>query len=481
MKKNWSEYLKETSNELWLCLLRLDPSVIKFLLEKWATLRDKRHPSTTSLHGADTTTLGLAEKRLEKLHLFECRFADESSVNCLIHFMILVGNELKELGLSDAFLADEDDFVLDEESIVSLLCGLQKVTSLERLGISHAFLRGTNIGMAFQRLLSCHGGNINDLRLMGCKIDGHMYHSFVTGFQSHTGMQNLVMTDCGIDDRKFDLLVQAVLNSSTSHTLRRLDISKNRITQFSLLGVSRILEFCQRLENLNMNECRQLCGGIEPMSAPYQRFVQALGANTVLTDLGLCSCGISDKLALPIFKALGRNGTLKRLDIRGIENVSKALACCLSQIQGLENLCAHLDLEYAPLRRAVYSNTSLLELNCVLQRWEDDQQHDDEIWCACSDAYVCNILRRNRSLKQVLPRFLANHDNLNATTWPLCALKLLEDNLGVETQHVLSNCYHPYYYFTNNLNHRDPSTLFEFVRNSSLELVSLYSIPNHQT
>ena len=490
MKKNWADYMKEATNELWLCLLRLDPDAIKFLLEKWAILREKRRTQQcpcssiqTNHDAAEASGDETGVKRLEKLQLFECRFADEKSVNCLIQFMIVVGEELKELDISDAFLADEDDFVLDERSLVSLLCGLRKVSSLERLGLSHAFLRGAKVGAAFQSLLQSTGSHIRELRLWGCKSDIHMFDPFMVGLRGHKGLTNLCLMDSGVDDFKFDKLVQTIRSSNTRKTLRKLDLSKNRMTQRSLLGLSQLLSSCQKIESLLLNECRRLCGNVdsEPLiMAWYEQFLLSLGSNKALKELGLCSCGISNDLALPLFKILEGNSTLKRLDIRGIEPVSKALSTCLSSMRGLEDLSAHLDLEFPPLRTAIHLNTSLVELNCMLQRYEDEQNNsrpgDDEIWCSCSDKYVCRVLRRNRSLKCV-PKFLIHFGTgqLDPSRWPICARKLIED---CQEPLQLTNCFtQPCYIYSSKrmLRHgEDASALYEFIRSTSLDMVSMY-------
>lgn len=347
--------------------------------------------------GSDTNS---ADKQLTSIALHRCSFASIYSTKAFIRFMSSIS------GLRVLHIDDASTFNLDELYWEILLHGLVQVPQLRCLQLCNSDLRGPNIGQSLSELLRAQDGKLQILDLSCCLIDHDFIAGLARGLRGHGGLRQLKITWMdNLRDVDFEILVDALVDSPSKHTLQLFSLEwLVGLTSQSFVGLTRILDACNNLEELDMSHCITLFKGAN--QTLYLQFIDALRRNRSLKVLDFGFCGVTSQLAGPLLRAMEVNSTLEELNVRH-EKLTESLAKSLPCWKGLRILHANVDFECDGLRKALLRNTSLIIIHGAYAR--------------------SKILHRNKLLTQTIPRILRRRDELNAANWPLCVESLMRD------------------------------------------------------
>ena len=223
-----------------LRMVHLDRFAIGMLLQKWDELCLMRQ------------TQCFADKTIRKIVLDRCSFTGGFAVQLMVIFMNKLGDELKELVITDGCVDAPE--VMGNSPLGALLGGMGNIRSLESLILEKADLRGKLTGH-FLRCILANNPNLEVLQLYGCRIDDGMYEELLDGLKNHFELRYLDVGGLNLNDGQLGNLVDALVHGGQDRKLQFLDISGSSIGLHSLRSLSSLVYQCSSVQELVLFSC----------------------------------------------------------------------------------------------------------------------------------------------------------------------------------------------------------------------------------
>ena len=290
------EAWEDGTDTLNLHLVCLDRLAIGLLLHKWEQLCLQRH--------SQGITINNNRKTIRRIVLDRCWFRGGFAVHLMVILLNQIGDELKELVLTDADRPVNPRS--SEQPLVAMLGGLQKIELLESLVVERANLCGQIHGYHL-RLLLARNPNLEVLQLFACHIDDAMYDELLLGLRDHYELRYLDVGECNLNDQQLSRLVDALVYGASQKKLQLLDLSGSAIGGDSFQYLARLLYQCFQLEELILCSCHDLTSSVEDASTQFKDFETAIQSISSWKHLRL---GHVD-LTSPLLRALEANEDLQ--------------------------------------------------------------------------------------------------------------------------------------------------------------------------
>ena len=224
-----------------LRMVHLDRFAIGMLLQKWDELCLMRQ-----------TQCFADDKTIRKIVLDRCSFTAGFAVQLMVIFMNKLGDELKELVITDGCVDAPE--VMGNSPLGALLGGMGNIRSLESLILEKADLRGKLTGH-FLRCILANNPNLEVLQLYGCRIDDGMYEELLDGLKNHFELRYLDVGGLNLNDGQLGNLVDALVHGGQDRKLQFLDISGSSIGLHSLRSLSSLVYQCFSVQELVLCSC----------------------------------------------------------------------------------------------------------------------------------------------------------------------------------------------------------------------------------
>eukprot|EP00527_Entomoneis_sp_CCMP2396_P005352 CAMPEP_0198138826 /NCGR_PEP_ID=MMETSP1443-20131203/2219_1 /TAXON_ID=186043 /ORGANISM="Entomoneis sp., Strain CCMP2396" /LENGTH=382 /DNA_ID=CAMNT_0043800765 /DNA_START=158 /DNA_END=1303 /DNA_ORIENTATION=- len=311
----WNRFRK--TGELTFSETCFDTSAITSLYQKCMALQTSDLPQQ---NGSSPATFSSNKKKfvtrsITRIEMEACNFLDAPAAQYWIWYLQMLGPALQEL-----FIIGIPNQFLNGERAIAILCGVQNVTFLKRLAVDRVDLRGRNMGHILQNFLESKSNKeLVELRFNHCQVDNLMYVPFLNGLKNRpTGLQRLDLDGWELNTVELELLVDALIHSSSQATLKGLDLSNSRMGHLAFGTLAKLLSKMTCLEELNLCACFNLLEQDASVTAGFQEFVQQLKSNKSLKELWLCECHILQPMAALMLQALQENSSLEVLNVEGM-------------------------------------------------------------------------------------------------------------------------------------------------------------------